>query len=45
MYIQTEMAIVTKQVACKDCEYYHYNDPDYPDNCEYPDFPPCLEVR
>lgn len=30
---------------CKDCEYYHYNDPDYPDNCEYPDCPPCLNLR
>jgi hypothetical protein len=25
----------------EDCEFYHQNDPDYPDNCEYPDNPPC----
>lgn len=29
--------------ACEDCEWYHKNDPDYPDNCEYPDSPPCNE--
>ena len=26
---------------CHSCEYFHENDPDYPDNCEYPDNPPC----
>lgn len=29
--------------SCEDCEWYHQNDPDYPDNCEYPDSPPCNE--
>ncbi len=29
------------QLRCEDCDYYHQNDPDYPDNCEYPDYPPC----
>ena len=31
----------TTQLRCVDCDYYHLNDPDYPDNCEYPDYPPC----
>ncbi len=30
-------------MKCEDCEFYHHNDPDYPDNCEYPDSPPCNE--
>lgn len=28
---------------CEGCVYYHQNDPDYPDNCEYPDCPPCVD--
>lgn len=31
------------QKRCVDCDYYHQNDPDYPENCEYPDCPPCLD--
>lgn len=33
----------SKKFGCEDCFYYHQNDPDYPDNCEYPDNPPCNE--
>lgn len=33
-----------KYRGCEDCEYYHLNDPDYPDNCEHPDCPPCNDA-
>lgn len=36
---------ITNAWKCTECEYYHQNDPDYPDNCEYPDFPPCNEPQ
>lgn len=29
---------------CEDCEFYHFNDDDYPGNCEFPDCPPCLSI-
>lgn len=30
--------------AIINCPYYHRNDPDFPENCEYPDAPPCNEL-
>ena len=35
--------VVGCKKKCEECEFYHQNDPDYPDNCEYPDNPPCNE--
>lgn len=35
--------LVKDFASCGNCEWFHENDSDYPDNCEYPDCPPCLE--
>lgn len=32
-----------REMECDECEFFHQNDPDYPNNCEFPDNPPCDE--
>lgn len=29
--------------SCEECIFFHWNNPDYPDGCEYVDCPPCNE--
>lgn len=38
------VSILNFVLSCEECEWFHVNDPEYPDNCEYPDCPPCLEI-